>query len=232
IADLYVTNQAAINSLSVTNSLTIGADMVIQSAIGGDQLVMNSIDSLTAPLRIQSLAMAPVEIMAGLIRIDTEGNVQISGNLAVAGRIKSSGLTLQEENLQGMAQNTVFNVQDALGSAVATIDASGSASFGSISTPQLVIAGADATESGTIIDGVITTNSTIGQAVIPAGVSEITIKNPKVTDYTLVYVTPTSTTENYVLYVKSKKAGEFVVGFTNPISIDVNFNWWIVRVTQ
>jgi len=233
IADLYVTNQAAINSLSVTNSLTIGSDMVIQSVIGGDQLTMNSIDTLSSPLRIQSLAMAPIEIMAGLIRIDTEGNVQIAGNLAVAGRIKSSGLSLQEENLQATsAQGVVFNVQDAMGSAVATIDASGSASFGSISTPQLVIAGADATESGTIINGVITTNSTIGQAVIPAGVSEITIKNPKVTDYTLVYVTPTSTTENYVLYVKSKKVGEFVVGFTNPISIDVNFNWWIVRVTQ
>ncbi len=221
IADLYVTNQAAINSLSVTDSLTIGSDLVLQSQD-------SSLNTLSSPLKIQSLAMAPVEIMAGLIRIDTEGNVQVSGNLAVAGRIKTSGLTLQEENLQ----DTVFNVQDTSGNAVATIDASGSASFGSISTPQLVIAGADATESGTIIDGVITTNSTIGQATIPAGVSEITIKNPKVTDYTLVYVTPTSTTENYVLYVKSKKVGEFVVGFTNPISIDVNFNWWIVRVTQ
>jgi hypothetical protein len=93
-----------------------------------------------------------------------------------------------------------------------------------------VIAGSDATAAGTIVDGVITTNSTIGKAVIPAGVSEITIKNPKVTDYTLVYVTPTSDTLNYVLYVKSKVDGQFVVGFTNPLTTDVSFNWWIVQV--
>jgi hypothetical protein len=69
-------------------------------------------------------------------------------------------------------------------------------------------------------------------ATLPAGTPEITIKNPKVTDYTLVYVTPTSPTENHVLYIKSKQAGQFVVGFTNPLTTDVNFNWWIVQVTQ
>ena len=81
-----------------------------------------------------------------------------------------------------------------------------------------------------VVDGFITTNSSIGQAIIPAGTSEITIKNPNVTNYTLVYVTPTSSTENNVLFVKSKKDGEFTVGFTNPLNIDVNFNWWIVQV--
>jgi len=89
----------------------------------------------------------------------------------------------------------------------------------------------DATNSA-IINGVITTNATAGSGTIPAGTSEITIKNSNVTDYTLVYVTPTSSTENLVLYVKSKEAGQFVVGFTNPIGIDVNFNWWIVKVAQ
>ncbi len=224
VADLYVTNQAAFNSLSVTNALTVGPDMVIGSGV-------NSIDTLSAPLKLQSLAMAPLEIMAGLVTIDTHGNVNIAGDLYVAGRIKSSGLTLSAtDNQESATASALLSLQNSSGSEVASVNAGGNAQFGSVSTPQLVIAGSDATESGTIIDGVITTNSTVGQAVIPAGTSEITIKNPKVTDYTLIYVTPTSSTENNVLYVKSKQAGQFVVGFANSIDTDVSFNWWIVQV--
>jgi hypothetical protein len=236
VADLYITNQAAINSLSVTNTLTVGSDLVFQSTINNQQLTINSIDTLSAPLKLQSLAMAPVEIMAGLVTIDTHGNVNIAGNLFVAGKIHSSGLALTQSTQNQLSgtdatdSGKLLTLQDQAGTEVASVNASGSAQFGSVSTPQLVIAGSDATQSGTIVNGIITTNSTVGQAVVPAGVSEITIKNPKVTDYTLVYVTPTSTTENYVLYVKSKQAGQFVVGFTNPIDVDVNFNWWIVQV--
>jgi hypothetical protein len=229
VSDLYVTNQAAVNSLSISSSLTIGSDLVFQSTLDSNsQILDSSINTLSGPLKIQSLAMAPVEIMAGLVTIDTQGNVQIAGNLYVAGKIKSSGLTLQDNNASGSAQ--LLSLQDQGGLEVGGVNASGSAQFNSLTTPTLVIAGSDATSAGTIIDGVITTNSTIGQAVIPAGVSEITVKNPKVTDYTLVYVTPTSTTQNYVLYVKSKQNGEFIVGFDQSLLIDVNFNWWIVQV--
>jgi len=221
LSDLYVTNQAAINSLSVSNSIAIGSDFIIQSSDF-------SINTLTSPLRIQSLAMAPVEIMAGLVTIDTNGNVNIAGNLNVAGRIKSSGLTLQGETLQGTAD--LLSLQDQTGTQVAGVNASGSAQFNSLTTPQFIVAASDATSAGTIINGVITTNSTVGQATVPAGTSEIVINNPKVTDYTLVYVTPTSSTQNNVLYVKSKQNGQFVVGFSSPINVDVNFNWWIVQV--
>ena len=206
-SDLYVTNQAAVNSLSVTKSVTIGSDLVFSSDL--DQLTnqpINSINTLSAPLKIQSLAMAPVEIMDGLVTIDTHGNVNIAGNLTVAGKITTPELD------------------------AGLINATGSATLNSVTTPQLVVAAPDATAAGTIVNGVITTNSTVGKATIPAGTSEITIKNPKVTDYTLVYVTPTSSTQNYVLYVKSKVNGQFVVGFDNPLSVDVSFNWWIVQV--
>jgi hypothetical protein len=228
VSDLYITNQAAINSLSVTTNLSLGTDFVFGAT-------NNSIDTLSAPLRIQSLAMAPVEIMDGLVTIDTKGNVNIAGDLFVAGRIKSSGLTLQGASLQGTEATSsaaLLTLQNESGQEVASVNASGSAQFNSLSTPQLVIAGPDATVSGVLVNGVITTNSTIGTATIPAGTADITIVNPKVTDYTLVYVTPTSSTNNYVLYVKSKQAGQFVVGFTNPINTDVNFNWWIVQVSQ
>jgi hypothetical protein len=125
---------------------------------------------------------------------------------------------------------------------VAIIDASGSArlnevtaasaKFNSLEAQNLVIAGAQSATASAAVNGIIETNATAGKAIIPANTAEITIKNPKITDYTLVYVTPTSTTLNNVLYVKSKQLGQFVVGFTEPLPIDVEFNWWVIDVGQ
>jgi len=226
VSDLYITDQAAINSLSVTTNFSLGTDFVLGAS-------NNSIDTLSAPLRIQSLAMAPVEIMNGLVTIDTQGNVNIAGNLFVAGRINSSGLTLSAINPTTATDSAnLLSLKDVNGNEVSSINASGSAAFNDLSTQGLTIAGANNATASAEVNGVINTNATVGTAVIPAHTADITINNPKVTDYTLVYVTPTSTTENYVLYVKSKQDGKFVVGFTNPIDVDVNFNWWIVQVSQ
>ncbi len=86
-SDLYVTNQAAVYSLSVSSSLAVGGDLVIQS-------LDSSVNTLVSPLKIQSLALAPVEIMGGLIKIDTLGNAEIEGNLAVKGALSTSGIII------------------------------------------------------------------------------------------------------------------------------------------
>ncbi|MCJ7805610.1 LamG domain-containing protein [Patescibacteria group bacterium] len=214
IQNLFVTDQAAINSLSVSTSISVGTDLVFQSQ-NTQYGILNTVNSLSAPLSLQSLAMAPVEIMAGKVKVLTNGDVQIEGNLYVAGVVESSGLTVRSIN------NPV----------AASIDASGSATFNSVSADKFILAVQAATASADI-NGTITTNATAGQAIINAGVSEITIKNPSISDYTLVYVTPTSSTLNNVLYVKSKGAGYFTVGFSNPINVDVTFNWWVIDVKQ
>jgi hypothetical protein len=216
--DLFVTGTAAMDSLSLSQSLTVGGDMILQSSVDSEGLTTNSIDTLSAPLKIQSLALAPVEIMAGLIRIETNGDVKVTGNLYVAGEITT------EKGLK---------VQDSASiDPLASIDALGSATFKQLTTDSLIVAGPDEAQSGEVINGEIQANSTVGSAHVPAGASEITIVNPKVNDYTMIYVTPTSPTENNVLYLKSKQSGQFVVGFTDPISTDVTFNWWIVQVGQ
>jgi hypothetical protein len=231
VNSLYVTGQAAINSLSLTKSLSLGTDLVISSQISDNQIIVNSIDTLSAPLQIQSLALAPLEMMAGKVRIETNGNMIVTGDLFVAGRIESTGLTLNQP--EGSSFGDLLNVKDSLGNSVASIDSSGSAKFNSVETNQLVIAaGQNASQSALAVNGIITTNATAGKATIPADISEITIQNPKITDYTLVYVTPTSSTLNNVLYVKSKGAGFFTVGFSRPLLIDAEFNWWVVQVTQ
>ena len=233
LGQLYVTGQAAINALSVSFSLTVGSDFVVQSLTDESGIITNSLDTLTAPLKLQSLAMAPLEIMAGKVRIDTEGNVEIAGNLYVAGQIESSGLTLKDnESENNSSFGNLLSLVDTEGIEVASIDASGAAQFASVATNKLIIASSDLDPAEPNVDGEIEANATAGSAVIPAGMTEIKINNSNIGDYTLVYVTPTSSTINNVLYVKSKQDGSFTVGFNNPLSIDVNFNWWVIDVAE
>ncbi|MDP3994605.1 MAG: hypothetical protein Q8P91_02145, partial [bacterium] len=213
ISNLFVTGQAAINSLSVLDSFAVGSDFVInytntntpeesKATSGVNTPFRVSINTLSAPLSLQSLALAPVEIMAGKIKIDTEGNVTVAGNMAIAGDLEVKGKT----------------------------------KLGEVQIEKLVIANTNTSEespAGTpseVSPGVIDTNATVGSAKIASGSAEIIINNPNISDNTLVYVTPTSTTNNNVLFVKSKEIGKFIVGFTDPLDINVSFNWWIIEI--
>jgi len=172
--DLYVTGQAAMTSLFVSDNFTT-----------------KNINSLTDALQIQSLASAPLEIMAGKIIIDTNGNTKFLGNVEVAGDLKINNIIV--------ATNTP-----------------GEPGL----TPEVSIAGE------------ITTNATAGTATLPAGLAELKIVNPKLNLNSLIYLTPVSSTQNKVLYVKSKDVGIFTIGFNEAIDTDVEFNWWIIELQQ
>jgi len=81
---------------------------------------------------------------------------------------------------------------------------------------------------------------------LPANESEIMIYNNKITEQSLIYLVPTSDTQNKVLYVKAKKPqqateidtegneipeekGWFKVAIDMPINQEIEFNWWIVN---
>jgi hypothetical protein len=223
---LFVTDSAAINSLSITKTIAIGTDLVFGSSsqmANGNWQMENTLNSLSAPLQIQSLALAPVEIMAGKVKIATNGDVEIDANLNVTGKIEAKELVLG-------GFGDLLTLKDATGSAVTILNASGSAQFKEVTTDKLIIAAADtSTVNQSNSSAVINTNATVGKAVIPAGTADITINNSSVSDNTLIYLTATSSTLNNVLYIKSKEAGKFVVGFTEPVSIDVSFNWWLIQ---
>jgi|GEM_PF-2482322 len=227
LKNLFVTQSIAANSLSLSQSISLGTDMVIQSQLIDNKLA-NSIDTLTAPLSIQSLALAPVEIMAGKIRIETNGDVYIAGNLYVAGRVESTGLTVKTS--ADMTRTDLVRVEDEAGNLAAGISASGSAQFKELASDKIVIAGASvATDSATLQNGEINTNASAGSGILPAGQKEIAIVSPNIKSESLVYVTPTSDTKNYVLYVKAKEDGRMVVGFNRTLDIDVYFNWWVIE---
>ncbi|EKE04989.1 MAG: complement C1q protein [uncultured bacterium] len=176
--DLFVTGQAAISSLFVSDNFTT-----------------KNINSLTESLQIQSLAASPLEIMAGKIVIDTEGNTKFLGNVEIAGDLKINNIIVAN------------NINP------------------------------EATVSGTIVEGEINTNATAGTAVLPAGLAELKINNEKLKINSLIYITPVTSTQNKVLYVKSKspstssgQVGEFTIGFNEAIDTDVEFNWWIIEL--
>ena len=50
------------------------------------------------------------------------------------------------------------------------------------------------------------------------------------TGKSLIYLTPTSPTQNQVLYLKTKKAGDsFTVAIDQSIVTDIQFQYWIIN---
>jgi len=121
---------------------------------------------------------------------------------------------------------------------VATIDASGSAAFaGTVSADSLIASGSatvnklniSVSDTASSTSSAIPTN-TVGQGLLPANFTEITVLSSQVAADSLVYLTPLSSTGNQVLYVKEKLPGVgFIVAIDTSLTTAINFNWWIIN---
>ena len=189
-------NDLDINSLGIT-ALTAANVSVTESLSFGDLTITpEGIASVDQPLRIQPQASQPLEIMAGLVRIDTSGNVAIEGNLDVAGTITTNKLVLSTTDQKPQAESE------------------------------------EPTESESI------PSSSIGTATLTAGETSITIQTTALTENSLVYLTPTSSTGNKVLYLKQTTTciednaptctPAFTAGIDKTHDTDITFNWWLV----
>ena len=196
---LYVLDTAAINSLSVSTSVAIGSDFVIQAT-------SNAIDTLSSPLSIQSLAAAPVEIMAGKVRIETNGDVTISGNLNVAGAVNSQSLTVSQNPDSGFGK--LISVVDSAGSEIASVDASGSARFTDISVGR--VAG---------------TSDTREAADITPGVTSIIVSKTWPSAPSSILVTPTYNTQ---VWVSDISQTGFTINVATSPDIPQKLYWWAV----
>ncbi|MFA4881113.1 MAG: hypothetical protein WC650_05880, partial [Candidatus Doudnabacteria bacterium] len=81
---------------------------------------------------------------------------------------------------------------------------------------------------------------TTGTGKIIANEVVAVIANNKVTENSLIYITPTSKTGGQVLFISAKRAEEeevdgetlprgFTVSVENRAAADIEFNWWIVE---
>lgn len=186
------------NDLLVSNSLNIGGTL---------SLADNAVNTLSGPLYLQSLGFDGIDILAGKIVIDSSGNLTVEGDVTIKGRLAANVISPLPENdlIIDLAQIPITNesetdlpneatqsafgkllVKGFEGQTVASIDASGSATF-----TKLNIAAPNANQLEEIISSTeIKTNATAGETILPANETEITIKSPFVTENTLIYVTP------------------------------------------
>ncbi|MEO8581627.1 MAG: site-specific integrase [Patescibacteria group bacterium] len=247
---LSVAGYTQLNSASVSSNLTIGNNLLFT----GDTIAVAG-----QTLFIQPTNTATVNILAGLLVLNPDGNVEINGDLVVNGNLAvkqqlntnamqlndySSDFTLKlatESAVLGESTQSKFSILDASNSAVASIDASGSARFKDLATQGIVIKQpvSQATDSASISQAA--KNKTAGSMILPALATELTIENNNVSENGLIYLTPTSDTANQVLYLKSKETcngplalascqKSFTVGIKNAVTQDINFNFWIVKV--
>jgi hypothetical protein len=146
-----------------------------------------------------------------------------------------------ESAVLGATTQSKFAILDASNSAVASIDASGSAQFKDLAAQGIVIKQPVAQASDSASLSLAQKNQTAGSAVLSAYTTELTIENNNVSDTGLIYLTPTSDTANQVLYLKSKETcngplalsscqKSFTVGIKNAVTQDINFNYWLVKV--
>ncbi len=232
LENLYVTGQAAFRGLSLSESLVVGSDLVISKTSNQTTgTALNSIDTLNAPLSIQSSASQPLYIMAGLVQIDTLGNVQIAGDLAVGGTVDAKSLTLSADAEHLTAFGKLLSLKNTLGDEVASISATGSAEFTSVKTGVLSISDDQTATTSATLNGITyNSNASAGKAKISAGSSEIILINSNIKANSLLFTTITSASTNNI-FIKSQEEGKAIIGFTENSPADVTFNWWIVGVT-
>jgi hypothetical protein len=229
------------DSLSVLGNTTLG-----ETSIAGSLLVDASIrisdtgiETISEPLYLNKSKFANVDIMAGTLVITTSGDVVISGNLIVTGILGAStirptvgDLTLSlEHTTASSSSESAFGKLIVKGKEAHTVEfdeqgniiASGSATVARLNITNMM--DTLSTESA-----IASSSATIGSTILAAGQTELTVFTSAVTEKSLIYVTPQSSTNNQVLYVTTKTPGiGFTVNIDTAITKDVKFNWWIVN---
>lgn len=249
--DLSGMDPLALSPLATT-SANIPSDLVLNSlnvhTIYSNDIMANgsvfaqAISSFDGDLYIQPTGDKSVHLLANLMTLYPDGKVVVNGDLLITGIIYSAGLDTRTATVSGTLalgkgevasdSGNLIALFDSKGQIVGSVNASGSANFGQLTTGGLVIAAGNDSLSATM-SAQTNSNTTIGTSTIATGSSEISIVNTKVTASTLIYLTPITNTSNQVLYVKSKQAG---VGFTvavpaNPSQVkeQISFNYWLVE---
>jgi hypothetical protein len=174
--------------------------------------------------------------MGGLVYIDTDGNLKVGGNAEFAKNVTVNGTLatnvispLPGNDLNVNTGNSNLQITNASDSAILSVNnlgdlvASGAGTFSKLNLglvqPALAVSQTEVVATGSA-----------GTANIAPYQTQVTIDDPVVTDKSLIYITPTSSTNNQVLYLLKQVPDEsFTVGLQNPSIAPIPFNWIIVN---
>ena len=101
-----------------------------------------------------------------------------------------------------------------------TIATDGSLTAPRVETPSLT------TESLTIKNN----QNISGHTILEAGLMEIEVVAPKTLANSLITLTPTTSTFNNILYIKSKGEGKFTVAVSQSVAEAIEFDWLVIGV--
>jgi len=267
-ADVSVGALSALNlnlasTLSIGQNFMLTQNMM---AFNVDEICAESGENSCQTFFFQPSGNGRLSFLADAMVLSRDGGLQINTDVLIAGRLTATaGISTnliaalpgedvvinlasaptEEEMLAEVTGRETPLQGDTLGSTsdliirgnddqeVAAFTASGSARF-----QKLIIASEEAVADDNATDTSITTNATTGTATLGAGSTEFLIRNSNITDNSLIYVTPTSSTRNQVVFVKAKlsdysetEANEagFIVAVDRPILESISFNWWIIN---
>lgn len=220
-------------NLSVMDRLSIGTTLFISQ---------NAINTLATDLELQPLRQAGISFLAGLIKIQSDGQLianedaTFNKNITVGGKIYTNLISplpnkdIAVELPESGTNSAHFAVQNASSSAVLTINkvgdvvASGSGTFSKLNLSGIIGKALASNENEAVATG------SAGTAILKANKTELTILNKLVSDHSLIYITPAQNTYNQVLFLMRQIPNvSFTVGVSQPITKDIEFNWLIVN---
>jgi len=241
--NLTVEDTANIHTLFVATNATIGNTVISSTGI----------NSLADDLNLTALAR--IVLFDGALTIAKDGTLTTQGAVIARGGVKTNtiepadqggnvGVKLNDKiPSSNDKSNPKFQVTNANNTEVASIDASGSAYFAQGVNFDKYVASSSALLSsqqtwdtyGQNLQSFVTNGQVSGTGILPAGTTEILILNSKVKTASLIYVTPTGSTDNQVLYMSAKheKTADtdhswFKVALDKPLTHDIEFSWWVL----
>ena len=231
--NMVITSKLAVmGDASFTNAYVSGTFTAGQIALRD-----NIIETTATALYLQPSKTGSVHIMGDTLVIADTGDVTINGNLTLNGTLATQKISTSDlfanqivaASASISGELTAGKINIATDSATPIIATS---SFSQLATSSAQLA----------------SNATAGTITLSAGMTEMIIHNTKVTPNSMVYLTPTGSTNNQVVYVKNKVTtptptvpatasasasplsdSYFTIALDTPLTKDVAINWWIIN---
>ena len=200
--DLLVLGTTTLSDAAIENDLVVGGDLTIGA---------NSLNTTTTELAIQPLALQAIDLMAGAVRIETDGTLLVKENAVFAKDVEVQGV---------LSANTIRGIGD-------TLEVSGSARFENAEFGQVKVTAKDVE---ILSDTEVISNSTAGKLKLKAGETQLKVFNDKVTRDSLIFITPRRAITGPSLYTDTQVEGDyFIVEIPIAPLQDIEFNYLIVN---
>lgn len=222
LTDLTVSGIANLYQASIADSLTTGS------------LIFKDDTLLALAWELKLSALSHINLLDGAVMIAKNGNLTTRGELIAQGGIRTNKIRPMNSSDSLYISSAYF--KDGISIEKYT-DATSSAS--------IIIAADNFAKNGLYAPALEAEAKTAGVALLPAYANEVIIYSETLSDQSLIYLTPTTPTQNKTLFVAQKEicvdpiltlAGPtfgckpyFKVALDKALTTDVKFNWWIVN---